>query len=103
MDARKTINMAHIMQRNILGIIENMSGFKCPKCGDFIRLFGEGGAEKAANDFGIRLLGKIPFETEIGQQCDQGLPFIIKYPNSESGKAFKIVVNNIRQIIEEKK
>jgi len=100
MDARKTIKMAQVMKRNVLGIIENMSGFKCPKCGEFIEIFGSGGAEKAAKDFGIRLLGKIPFETEIGQQGDQGLPFTLKYPNSESGKAFKATVNKIRKIIE---
>lgn len=47
-----------------------MSGFRCPKCGEFIEISESGGAEKAAKDFGIRLLGKIPFETEIGQQCD---------------------------------
>ncbi len=100
MDARKTIKMAQIMKRNVLGIIENMSGFKCPKCGEFIEIFGSGGAEKAAKDFKIQLLGKIPFETEIGQQGDQGLPFTLKYPDSESGKAFKKVVNRTREIIE---
>ena len=81
MDARKTIKMAQIMERNILGIIENQSGFHCPHCGEYIDLFPPGGAEKAAKDFGIKLLGKIPFETEIGKQGDEGLPFIVKYPN----------------------
>ena len=100
MDARKTIKMAQIMKRNVLGIIENMSGFKCPKCGDFIDIFGSGGAEKAVKDFGITLLGKIPFETEIGQQGDKGVPFTIKYPDSESSKAFKAAVNKIRELLE---
>ena len=102
MDARKTIKMAKIMNRNVLGIIENMSGFKCPKCGEFIEIFGSGGAEKAAKDFEIRLLGKIPFETEIGQQGDRGLPFIIKYSDSEGSKAFKGVINKIREVLEKK-
>ncbi|MFX1259817.1 MAG: Mrp/NBP35 family ATP-binding protein, partial [Promethearchaeota archaeon] len=51
MDARKTIRMSSVMKRNILGIIENMSGFKCPKCGEIIEIFGSGGGEKAAKDF----------------------------------------------------
>ena len=102
MDARKTIKMAQLMERNVLGIIENMSGFTCPKCGEFIEIFGSGGAEKAAKDFGIRLLGKIPFETEIGQQGDKGLPFILKYPNSESSKAFKVIIKKIQEILENK-
>ena len=102
MDARKTIKMAQIMERNVLGIIENMSGFKCPKCGGYFEIFGSGGAEKAVRDFGITLLGKIPFETEIGQQGDKGIPFTIKYPDSESSKAFKATVNKIRELLEKK-
>ncbi len=100
MDARKTIKMSQIMERNVLGIIENMSGFKCPHCEKHIDLYPPGGAEKAANDFNITLLGKIPFETEISQQGDDGLPFILKYPESESTKAFKEIIKKIRENLE---
>lgn len=100
MDARKSISMAQTMQRKVLGIIENMSGFKCPHCNNYIDLFPPGGGEKASIDFGITLLGKIPFETEISQQGDQGLPFVLKNPDSESTKAFKSVVKKIREILE---
>ena len=100
MDARKTIKMSQIMERNVLGIIENMSGFDCPHCGKHIDLYPPGGAEKAAKDFNIRLLGKIPFEVEIGIQGDKGLPFIIKYTDSKSAKAFKETVKNIQEILE---
>lgn len=100
MDARKTIKMAMVMDRKILGIIENMSGFNCPHCGDYIDLFPPGGAEKASTDFNISLLGKIPFEIEVSQQGDQGLPFIIKYPESKSAKAFKDAVRKIRELLE---
>ena len=100
MDARKTIKMALVMERKILGIIENMSGFDCPHCGEYIDLYPPGGAEKASIDFNISLLGKIPFETEVSQQGDQGLPFIIKYPESKSAKAFKDTVKKIRQLLE---
>jgi len=100
MDARKTIKMSMIMERKVLGIIENMSGFKCPHCGEYIDLYPPGGAEKASIDFQVELLGKIPFETEIGQQSDQGLPFILKYPDSNSAKAFKEVVSKIHKVIE---
>ena len=100
MDARKTIKMSIIMERKVLGIIENMSGFKCPHCGKYIDLYPPGGAEKASKDFQIELLGKIPFETEIGQQGDQGLPFILKYPDSNSAKAFKEVVSKIQKVVE---
>jgi Mrp family chromosome partitioning ATPase len=100
MDARKTIAMAQTMKRKVLGIIENMSGFNCPHCNKYIDLYPPGGAEKASIDFGITLLGKIPFETEISQQGDQGLPFVLKNPESESAKAFKSVVKKIREILD---
>jgi Mrp family chromosome partitioning ATPase len=100
MDARKTIAMAQTMERNVLGIIENMSGFKCPHCDKYIDLYPPGGAEKASNDFHIEFLGKVPFEIEIGQQGDRGLPFVLKYPESESAKSFKSIVNKIRETLE---
>lgn len=100
MDARKTIKMAMVMERKILGIIENMSGFNCPHCGEYIDLYPPGGVEKASIDFNIPLLGKIPFHTEVSQQSDQGLPFILKYPESKSAKAFKETVKKIRDILE---
>jgi len=100
MDARKTIKMSMVMERKVLGIIENMSGFKCPHCGEYIDLYPPGGAEKASTDFQVDLLGKIPFETEIGQQSDKGLPFILKYPDSNSAKAFKEVVLKIQKVVE---
>ena len=101
MDARKTISMSKVMERSVLGIIENMSGFKCPHCSEFIELYPPGGAEKASIDFNIELLGKIPFETQVGQQGDQGLPFVLKYPESESAKSFKGIVKKIRELVKE--
>ncbi len=100
MDARKTIKMSMVMKRKILGIIENHSGFNCPHCGEYIDLYPPGGAEKAATDFNIELLGKIPFEVEISQQGDQGLPFVLKYPDNKATKAFKAIVNKVREILE---
>ena len=100
MDARKTIKMSMVMERKVLGIIENMSGFKCPHCSNYIDLYPPGGAEKAAKDFNIRLLGKIPFEVELGIQGDRGMPFVIKDSNSESAKSFKEVVKKIQEILE---
>jgi len=100
LDARKTIRMSQIMERNVLGIIENMSGFDCPHCGKHIDLYPPGGAEKAAKDFNVELLGQVPFEIEVGVQGDQGLPFVVKYPDSDSTKAFKEIVEKIRERLE---
>ena len=100
MDARKTIKMAMLMQRKILGIIENQSGFNCPHCDKYIDLYPPGGAEKASKDFNIPLLGSIPFEVEVSQQGDQGLPFVLKYPDNKSTKAFKEIVRKIQEKLE---
>ena len=100
MDARKTIKMAMLMKRKILGIIENQSGFNCPHCDKYIDLYPPGGAEKASKDFNILLLGSIPFEVEVSQQGDQGLPFVLKYPDNKSTKAFKEIVRKIQEKLE---
>jgi len=100
MDSRKTIKMAMLMERNILGIIENQSGFNCPHCDKYIDLYPPGGAEKASKDFNIPLLGSIPFEVEVSQQGDQGLPFVLKYPENKSTKAFKQIVSKIQESVE---
>ncbi|MFX1521904.1 MAG: P-loop NTPase, partial [Promethearchaeota archaeon] len=100
MDSRKTIKMAMLMQRKILGIIENQAGFNCPHCHHYIDLYPPGGAEKASQDFNIPLLGKIPFEIEVSQQGDQGLPFVLKYPENKSAQEFKKIVEKIQEILE---
>jgi Mrp family chromosome partitioning ATPase len=99
MDSRKTIKMAMVMERKILGIIENQSGFNCPHCDKYIDLYPPGGAEKASKDFNIPLLGRIPFEVEVSQQGDLGLPFVLKYPDNKSTKAFKQIVRKIQELL----
>ncbi|MHA1820665.1 MAG: Mrp/NBP35 family ATP-binding protein [Promethearchaeota archaeon] len=84
----------------MLGIIENMAGFKCPHCGKEIQLFGMGGGEKAAEALNVPFLGRIPFEIDVRVQGDTGLPFIIQYPDSDSGKAFEEIVKKVIEKME---
>ncbi len=100
MDSRKTIKMSLIMNKDVLGIIENMSGYICPECGHKSDLFGKGGGEKAAKDFQIPLLGQIPLDPYITETSDSGMPFIIKYHDSPAAKAFAESVKKIKQILE---
>ncbi|MCP4764591.1 MAG: Mrp/NBP35 family ATP-binding protein [archaeon] len=81
--------------RKMLGIVENMSGFKCPHCNEQVELFGMGGGKKATEELNVPFLGKIPFEVDVRIQGDKGIPFIIKYPDSESGKAFEKIVQKV--------
>jgi ATP-binding protein involved in chromosome partitioning len=100
LDSRKTVNMSKLMKRNILGIVENMAGFKCPHCGKDVDLFGIGGGEKAATELKVPFLGRIPFEIDVRVQGDSGTPFIIEHPDSASGKAFEHIVDKIIENLE---
>jgi ATP-binding protein involved in chromosome partitioning len=64
-DVRKSINFCKTVKMEIFGLIENMSGFSCPHCGEMIELFGTGGGEKTANQMGVRFLGRIPFDPQM--------------------------------------
>jgi len=99
MDSRKTLKMSLIMNKDVLGIIENMSGYVCPECGHKSDLFGKGGGEKAAKDFQIPLLGQIPLDPNITVTSDSGVPFVIKYQDSPAASAFTESVKKIRQIL----
>ncbi len=95
LDARKTINFSQMLKVPVLGLIENMAGFKCPKCGEVTYIFKSGGAEKAAKDFNIDILARIPFEVEIVNSGDSGVFFIESNPDSEAAKAYKDAVLKI--------
>ncbi len=73
-DVKKATNMFVKMQVPVLGVVENMSYFKCPKCGEITRIFGQGGAEKLGREMGLPLLGQIPIDPDIVQQGDIGMP-----------------------------
>jgi len=95
----KSINFVKKMNIPIIGIIENMSGFKCPSCGKHIDIFKTGGGEKAAIDFGVPFLGKVPIDPEIVESGDSGTPIFIKNPESDSSKAFAEIVENIEKSV----
>ncbi|HEC89934.1 MAG TPA: ATP-binding protein [Thermoplasmatales archaeon] len=99
---RKSINFVKKMNIPVIGIIENMSGFKCPHCGKQIDIFKKGGGEKAARDFGVPFLGKVPIDPEIVEGGDSGTPILLKDPESDSSKAFADIVENIEKNISRK-
>jgi len=99
---RKSINFVKKMNMPVIGIVENMSGFKCPHCGKDINIFKIGGGKKASLDFKIPFLGEIPIDPEIVTMGDAGDPLIIKKSESKTAKAFEKIVNNIEQIVNKK-
>jgi ATP-binding protein involved in chromosome partitioning len=95
MDSRKAVVFALKLNLKVMGIIENMSGMICPHCGKRIDLFKEGGGYKAALELGVPFLGKIPIDPQIVTSGDEGKPFVATLPESQAGKAFMNIVENI--------
>jgi Mrp family chromosome partitioning ATPase len=98
LDSRKAVTFAKKLGMPVIGIIENMSGFKCPKCGEAIDLFKIGGGEHAAADMGVPFLGRIPIEVNIVESGDSGIPFVLAH-DSEAANAFEAIVENIEHIV----
>jgi len=73
-DVRKAINFCRKVDLPILGLVENMSGLICPRCGEEIPLFSKGGGQKTAASMDVPLLASFPFDLNVVQSCDQGHP-----------------------------
>jgi ATP-binding protein involved in chromosome partitioning len=99
---RKAVSMARKMNIPIIGIIENMSGFVCPKCGEKHEILGVGGGRKISEEMNLTLLGQIPIDPKITENTDRGTPFIVNCPESQTSKIFNEIVQKIQKIVEEK-
>ncbi len=87
-DARKGLKMFERVNVPVLGIVENMSWFTCPKCDVRHALFGEGGGGRAAKELGVELLGQIPLQPDVVRAGDEGHPTVLSSPDSPAGAAF---------------
>ncbi len=92
---RKSITFCRTLNLPVLGVVENMSGFVCPRCGERIEIFGAGGGELLAKEMKVPFLGRIPIEPEVTVSGDAGMPYIQKYPDTATGRAFKEVIRPI--------
>jgi len=88
LDARKGLNMFRKVNVPVFGIIENMSYFACPKCGERTEIFGHGGARETAEKMGTDFLGEIPLHIDIRENADAGTPIVVSKPDSEHAKAY---------------
>jgi ATP-binding protein involved in chromosome partitioning len=88
-DAIKGLSMFREVKSTVLGIIENMSYFVCPHCGERSEVFGFGGGERTATRYGVPLLGQIPLVTDIRQGGDTGHPIVAAMPDSPTTEAFR--------------
>ena len=98
-DVRKSINFCKTVKMEIFGLIENMSGFLCPHCGEMVELFGAGGGEKTANQMGVRFLGRIPFDPQMVACGDSGVCYQEFHRDSAVTKAFTDVAEAMSKLV----
>jgi len=95
-DARRGIAMFRRVNVPVLGIVENMSMFICPKCGTRSDIFGHGGARREAERLGVPFLGEIPLDMSIRETSDAGLPIVACQPDSPHAEAYRAIAAKVR-------
>ena len=88
LDVRKALAMFRKLNVPILGLVENMSFFIAPDTGAKYAIFGEGGGDKVAEEFGVPLLARIPLEIDTRKGGDAGVPIVVGQPDSAQAAAF---------------
>ncbi|MEC7121460.1 MAG: Mrp/NBP35 family ATP-binding protein [Pseudomonadota bacterium] len=96
LDARKGLNMFRKVNVPVLGIVENMSFFHCPKCGERSDIFGHGGARADAEAYGVDFLGEVPLHMAIRSAGDGGAPIVVGASESPEATAFMTVAAAVR-------
>jgi len=90
-DARKGLNMFKKVNVPVLGIVENMSTFLCPHCGERSDIFGHGGAKQEAGRLGVPFLGEVPLTMSIRETSDEGRPVVATDPDSPVAGAYRLI------------
>jgi ATP-binding protein involved in chromosome partitioning len=99
---KKAITFAQRLRMPIIGVVENMSGFVCPKCGAKIDIFKPGGGKKLAEEAGVSFLGSIPIDPKVSMDSDKGSPFVLDDADSPATKAFIEIVRNVEAYLRER-
>jgi ATP-binding protein involved in chromosome partitioning len=81
----------------LLGVVENMSGFVCPHCGEITDVFGSGGGEKTARALGVPYMGAVPMQISLREGSDTGSPVVISEPDSPAGLALRRLAQTLAQ------
>lgn len=95
MDARKGLKMFEKVSVPVLGIVENMSLYVCPECGHSANLFGSGGGEMMAQNYGVPLVGCLPLNISIREDGDSGCPTMIANPDGEIAQIYMKVARKV--------
>lgn len=95
LDARKGTEMFRKVEVPVLGVVQNMSAYECPKCGHREHIFGKDGATNLAKEMNLPVIGDIPLHISIRETSDSGAPIIVSHPNSSQAQAFKDLGRNV--------
>jgi ATP-binding protein involved in chromosome partitioning len=98
-DARRGIAMFNRVNVPVLGVVENMSYFICPKCGERSEIFGHGGAEHEAQRQGVPFLGAVPLHMDIRETSDAGRPVVATDPDGPHAQAFRAIAAKVRDAL----
>jgi ATP-binding protein involved in chromosome partitioning len=98
-DVRKSINFCKAVKMKIFGMVENMSGFTCPHCGETIELFGSGGGERTAKEMGVPFIGRIPFDPRVVVCGDSGACLQEVHKDSAVTRAFADIADTIAKLL----
>jgi ATP-binding protein involved in chromosome partitioning len=102
-DARKGLNMFRRVDVPVLGIVENMSYFLCPHCGERSDIFGHGGAEAEAKRIGVPFLGAVPLHMDIRAKSDAGTPVVVSSPDSDHAKIYMDIAAAVWNRVQEER
>jgi len=97
-DVRKSITFCRQLQVPVLGVVENMSGFACPKCREVTTIFRSGGGRHIANDMHVPFLGSIPLDPQIAEACDSGQAFVRRYAASPTAVLMRTIIQPIASL-----
>jgi len=100
-DVRRSVTFCRRLGVAVLGVIENMSGFTCPKCGETVDLFKKGGAGRMAADAGVPLLGSVPITQAVVESGDDGRPCVYHHSRDAASQAFAQIAERLRERIED--
>jgi ATP-binding protein involved in chromosome partitioning len=95
LDARKGLNMFRKVDVPVLGIVENMSYFLCPHCGERSDIFSHGGARREAGRLGTEFLGEVPLDMAIRETSDSGQPIVVSQPETAHAKTYQAIAARI--------
>ncbi|MFT7413817.1 MAG: ATP-binding protein involved in chromosome partitioning [Methylophagaceae bacterium] len=95
LDARKALKMFEKVNVSVMGVIENMSTHICSSCGNEEHIFGAGGGEKMAKQYGVDLLGELPLDIKIREDADGGHPTVVNDPDGSIGMAYRTIARRL--------